>query len=165
MPPIFPIFLPHFRLYAVASLHVCVLPYKYREILEMLPKLMELCEIMGSRRRPVHLKSVHCFAPFCQIRTLLCPFFVKSVHCFAPFLSNPYIALPLFVKSVHCFAPFCQNGAKSGFEMCFDIGSQHLECWGQNTSRIQNKEVYATLCLQCCGAEISGRPCPSSNHS
>ena len=43
-----------------------------------------------------------------------------------------------------------QNGlqAKSGFEMCFDIGSQHLGCWGQNTSRIQNKGVYATLCLQ-----------------
>ena len=32
--------------------------------------------------------------------------------------------------------------------MCFDIGSRHLGCWGQNTSRIQNKEVYATLCLQ-----------------
>ena len=26
--------------------------------------------------------------------------------------------------------------------------SQHLGCWGQNTSQIQNKEVYATLCLQ-----------------
>ena len=26
--------------------------------------------------------------------------------------------------------------------------SQHLRCWGQNTSRIQNKEVYATLYLQ-----------------
>ena len=24
--------------------------------------------------------------------------------------------------------------AKSGFEMCFDIGSQHFGCWGQNTS-------------------------------
>ena len=32
--------------------------------------------------------------------------------------------------------------------MCFDIGSQHLGCWGQITSRIQNKGVYATLCLQ-----------------
>ena len=52
-------------------------------------------------------------------------------------------------------APFFQNGAKSGFEMCFDIGSQHLGCWGQNTSRIQNKEVYATLCLQ--GREWRGR--------
>ena len=29
-------------------------------------------------------------------------------------ISNPSIA-----------SPFCQNGAKSGFEMCFDIGSQH----------------------------------------
>ena len=38
--------------------------------------------------------------------------------------------------------------AKSGFEMCFDIGSQHLGCWGQSTPRIQNKEVYATLYLQ-----------------
>ena len=32
--------------------------------------------------------------------------------------------------------------------MCFDIGSQHVGCRGQNTSRIQNKEVDATLCLQ-----------------
>ena len=35
--------------------------------------------------------------------------------------------------------PCFQNGAKSGFE---------TKCWGQNTSRIQNKEVYATLYLQ-----------------
>ena len=27
--------------------------------------------------------------------------------------------------------------------MCFDIGSPHLGCWGQTTSRIQNKEVRA----------------------
>ena len=26
--------------------------------------------------------------------------------------------------------------------------SQHLGCWGQNTSRIQNKEVYGTIYLQ-----------------
>ena len=32
--------------------------------------------------------------------------------------------------------------------MCFDIGSQHLGCWGQNTPRIQNNEVYGTLHLQ-----------------
>ena len=45
---------------------------------------------------------------------------------------------------------FLINGlqAKSGFEMCFDIGSQHLGCWGQNTFRSWNKEVCATLCLQ-----------------
>ena len=49
--------------------------------------------------------------------------------------------------------PFFFNGAKSGFEMCFDIGSRHLGCWGQNTSRIQNKEVYTTLYLQ---ANMSG---------
>ena len=31
-------------------------------------------------------------------------------------------------------APFFQNGlqAKSGLEMCFDIGSRHLACWGQS---------------------------------
>ena len=28
-PRIFPILLPHFRLYEVASLHMCVLPYTY----------------------------------------------------------------------------------------------------------------------------------------
>ena len=32
--------------------------------------------------------------------------------------------------------------SKSGFEMCFDIGSRHLGCWGQNTSRIQHNEVF-----------------------
>ena len=45
-------FLPHFRLYGVIPLHTCVPPYKYRKILEMLPKLMKLmkpCEIRGSR--------------------------------------------------------------------------------------------------------------------
>ena len=29
--------------------------------------------------------------------------------------------------------PFCFTGAKSGFEMCFGIRSQHLGRWGQNT--------------------------------
>ena len=43
---------------------------------------------------------------------------------------------------------FWKNGAKSGFEVCFNIGSQHLGCRGRITFRIQNKEVYATLCLQ-----------------
>ena len=50
-PPICPtsMFLPHFRLYGVASLHVCVLPCKYREISEMALKLMKLCELTGCR--------------------------------------------------------------------------------------------------------------------
>ena len=30
--------------------------------------------------------------------------------------------------------PFFSKWRKSGFEMCFDIGSQHHGCWGQNTS-------------------------------
>ena len=44
----FPIFLPHFRLYGVVSLHMRVLPYKYRKILEMLFKLMTSRETMGA---------------------------------------------------------------------------------------------------------------------
>ena len=40
-PPISPIFLTYFRLYEVVSLHTCVLPYKYRKILEMLLKFMK----------------------------------------------------------------------------------------------------------------------------
>ena len=55
-------------------------------------------------------------------------------------------ARPVNLKS-YTAPPFFQNGAKSGFEMCFDIRSQHFGCWGQNTSRIQSKEVYATLYL------------------
>ena len=39
---IFPIFLPHFRLYEVVSLHMCVLPYKCGNILEMFPELNKL---------------------------------------------------------------------------------------------------------------------------
>ena len=35
-----PIFLPHFRLYEVVSLHMSILPYKYRKILNFLLKLM-----------------------------------------------------------------------------------------------------------------------------
>ena len=57
------------------------------------------------------------------------------------------IQIAVNLKNLH-HAPFFQNGAKSGFEMCFDIGSRHLGCWGQNTSRIQNKKIHATLCLQ-----------------
>ena len=34
------LFLPHFRLYEVVLLHMCDLAYEYRNILEMLPKLM-----------------------------------------------------------------------------------------------------------------------------
>ena len=48
-PPTFPMFLQYFRLYEVVSLHRCFLPYKYRKLLETLPKLMKLCEMMGSR--------------------------------------------------------------------------------------------------------------------
>ena len=34
--------------------------------------------------------------------------------------------------------------------------AEHLGCWGQNTSRIQNKEVYATLCLQAAPTTFTG---------
>ena len=37
-----------------------------------------------------------------------------------------------------------------GIEMCFDIASQHLGCWGQNTSRIQHKDV-STPFMDCWG--------------
>ena len=43
-------------------------------------------------------------------------------------------------------APFFSKWRKIWIRDVF--WSQHLRCWGQNTSRIQNKEVYATLCLQ-----------------
>ena len=69
------------------------------------------------------------------------------------FLLNRVVeyAIPLFYYYYYVF--FCPilaslpktNGAKSGIEMCFDIGSQHLWCWVQNTPRMQNNKVYATL--------------------
>ena len=42
-------FLPHFRLYEVVSLYMCVIPYKYRKRLGVLLKPMKLCAIVGSR--------------------------------------------------------------------------------------------------------------------
>ena len=45
---VFPVFLPHFGLYGAALLHRCVLPYRYRTILEMTLKLMKSCELMGA---------------------------------------------------------------------------------------------------------------------
>ena len=54
---------------------------------------------------------------------------VPHVPAHVPSISNSYS------NSLHN-APCFQNGlqAKPGFEMCFDIGSRHLGCWGQNTS-------------------------------
>ena len=43
--------------------------------------------------------------------------------------------------------------------------SQHLGCWGQNTSRIQNKGVYATLCLQASHASAPHRTRFSKSNS
>ena len=53
---------------------------------------------------------------------------------------------------------FFQNGLQSN--MCFGPSTLHLGCWGQNMSRIQNKEVYATLYLQVWRARTPPcRPC------
>ena len=41
----FPICFPHVSLYEAGSLHMCVLPYKIRKILDTLLKLIKLCEI------------------------------------------------------------------------------------------------------------------------
>ena len=46
--------------------------------------------------------------------------------------------------------PLFQNAANSGFEMCLFLLSElgtHLRSWEQNTSRIQNKEIYTTFAL------------------
>ena len=88
----------------------------------------------------------YCSVPWCTGYTR-----TPDLH-HAPHL--PPLCRQSILKHLH-HAPFFQNGAKSGFEMWFDIGSRHLGCWGQNTSRIQNKEVYATLCLQ---ATCDGKP-------
>ena len=52
---------------------------------------------------------------------------------------------PVCLKILHRSLIF-QNGAKSGFEMCF--GPSTLGAGAKNTSRIQNKDIYATLYLQ-----------------
>ena len=41
-----------FRLYEVVSLHMRVLPYTYRKILDVLLKSMALCDLTGSRAIP-----------------------------------------------------------------------------------------------------------------
>ena len=74
----YPISLPRFRLYEVVSLHMCVLPYKYRKILEMLLQLMKLCEIMGSR--PGRLTRTACTR---QVRACLQPHFLLLCGVFS----------------------------------------------------------------------------------
>ena len=68
-----------------------------------------------------------------------------TTHAFLPFYNEPAIANAssrIFAArmgpsiSNANVAPLCfKNGAKakSGLKMCFDIGSLHLGCWGQNT--------------------------------
>ena len=38
--------------------------------------------------------------------------------------------------------PFVQNGAKSGFEMCFANGSQRLRCWGSQPTKTRLKSRH-----------------------
>ena len=52
-PLVFPISLPHFRLYEVVSVIRRVIPYTYGKILEMLLTLMELCEKYRRAGQPV----------------------------------------------------------------------------------------------------------------
>ena len=49
-------------------------------------------------------------------------------------------------------APFFKMAQNPDLRCVFDIGSQHLGCWGQNTSRIQTikvlRHIVFALCLQ-----------------
>ena len=44
-------------------------------------------------------------------------------------------------------APFFQNGAKSGFEMCFDIGSQHVLGAGAKTRLESRIKEFTPHCI------------------
>ena len=75
-------------------------------------------------------------------------FFPRYI-CFGRFICFicAFRALYVLYKVNHTLYIHCiQNGATSNtvFEMCFDIGSQHFGCWGQNKSRIQHNEVHPT---------------------
>ena len=66
----------------------------------------------------------------------------NSTHCTTrtqavPCRTVDALAMPAVQRPVHTPRPVNYSSniapAKSGFEMCFDIGSQHVGCWGQNT--------------------------------
>ena len=61
--PLFPFEFRHVHVYELVSLHMCVLPYIYRKILKMLPKLMEICENMGSSASGIDWYSPYSPAP------------------------------------------------------------------------------------------------------
>ena len=48
---VYAIFVPHFRLHEVVALYMCVPPYKFRKILEMLFKLMKVIRNNGEQGR------------------------------------------------------------------------------------------------------------------
>ena len=90
-----------------------------------------------------------CFTAQCAVEKMKNDYDIEKIQ-------RVYATLKLYYEYR---APSFHNGLqeKSGFEMCFDIGSRHLRCWGQNTSRIQNKEVYAPLNLQVRAADADER--------
>ena len=49
-----------------------------------------------------------------------------------------------------------QNGATSGFELCFAIESQHQRCWGQNTSPAIKRSLESTHVIYYCVSVCSG---------
>ena len=101
LPRIFPIFLPHFRLYEVYSRHMCVLPYTYRKILGTLLKLMKLCVIIGAL-----LRDISFVASADDVGDTR--WSVGCAYATGQTISNDKISPLLF-----------ENGAKSGFEMWF----------------------------------------------
>ena len=53
---------------------------------------------------------------------------------------------PVHLKLKNSAPLYFKNGAKPEFEMCF--GPSNLGAGARKVSRIQNTEVFATLCLQ-----------------
>ena len=53
-------------------------------------------------------------------------------------LSLTLLGVASHPQNITSISPFLQNGAKSGFEMCFDIGSQHP--WVLGPKHVSNPE-------------------------
>ena len=65
----------------------------------------------------------------------------QNVACLYIFTKmGEVLSLPLILAS---HSPFFHKGAKSGFDMCFDIGSQRL---GPNQKRVSNPDSVIKKC-------------------
>ena len=122
--------LPHFCLYEVVSLHMCVLPCKYRKRLEMLLKLMELCELTGSRQglcpvcADVSRYGILAKSTFTASKSL-CITLARCTHWNMPVYLCTYAPMCVWNMPMHLCTYVCMEHACVPMYLCTYVCMEH----------------------------------------